>query len=64
VTQGLAIACLLHIPPATNPTITNKTSPHFAEALGGYHGGNQWSDANFAFPQLRRLRGHTLWPPP
>jgi hypothetical protein len=21
-------------------------------------------DANFAFPQLRHLRGHTLWPPP
>jgi hypothetical protein len=34
VTQGLVIARLLHIPPADSPTITNKTSPHFAEALG------------------------------
>ena len=34
MTQGLVIARLLHIPPADSPTITNKTSPHFAEALG------------------------------
>jgi hypothetical protein len=27
-------------------------------------GAIKWGDANFAFPQLRRLRGHTLWPPP
>jgi hypothetical protein len=27
-------------------------------------GAIKWGDANFAFPQLRRLRAHTLWPPP
>jgi hypothetical protein len=26
-------------------------------------GAIKWGDANFVFPQLRRLRGHTLWPP-
>ena len=25
-------------------------------------GAIKWSDANFAFPQLRRLMGHTVWP--
>jgi glycerol-3-phosphate dehydrogenase len=30
----------------------------------GYHGAIKWGDANFAFPQLRRLSGHTPWPPP
>ena len=34
MTQGLVMACLLHIPPADYSTITNKTSPPFAEALG------------------------------
>jgi hypothetical protein len=24
----------------------------------------KWCDPNFAFPQVRRLRRHTLWPPP
>jgi hypothetical protein len=27
----------------THPTITNETSPHFAEALGG-HGSRRWLD--------------------
>jgi hypothetical protein len=27
-------------------------------------GAIKWGDANFAFPQVRRLRRHTLWPPP
>ena len=27
-------------------------------------GASKWGDANFAFPQLRRLRAHTPWPPP
>jgi predicted AAA+ superfamily ATPase len=27
-------------------------------------GAIKWGDANFAFVQLRRLRGHTPWPPP
>jgi protein gp37 len=27
-------------------------------------GAIKWGDANFAFRQLRRLSGHTLWPPP
>jgi hypothetical protein len=27
-------------------------------------GAIKWSDVNFAFPQLRRLSGHTPWPPP
>jgi hypothetical protein len=40
VTQGLVIACLLHIPPADYPTITNKTSPHFAEALPAWPTGS------------------------
>ena len=26
-------------------------------------GAIKWGDANFAFPQLRRLSGHTPWPP-
>jgi glycerol-3-phosphate dehydrogenase len=29
-----------------------------------YHWAIKWGDANFAFPQLRRLSGHTPWPPP
>jgi hypothetical protein len=27
-------------------------------------GAIKWGDVNFAFLQLTRLRGHTLWPPP
>jgi hypothetical protein len=27
-------------------------------------GAIKWGDADSAFPQLTRLRGHTLWPPP
>jgi hypothetical protein len=27
-------------------------------------GAIKWGDADFAFLQLRRLRAHTLWPPP
>jgi hypothetical protein len=27
-------------------------------------GAIKWGDANFAFLQLRRLSGHTPWPPP
>ena len=35
-----------------------------AHTLGVITGAIKWGDANFAFVQLRRLRGHTLWPPP
>jgi hypothetical protein len=27
-------------------------------------GAIKWGDVNFAFVQLRHLRGHTPWPPP
>jgi hypothetical protein len=27
-------------------------------------GAIKWGDTNFTFAQLRRLRDHTLWPPP
>jgi hypothetical protein len=33
-------------------------------STGAITGAIKWGDANFAFVKLRRLRGHTPWPPP
>jgi len=39
--------------------------PDVRDPIGGIiTGAIKWGDANFAFPQLRRLSGHTPWPPP
>jgi hypothetical protein len=34
------------------------------KTFGLITGAIKWGDANFAFVQLRCLRGHTPWPPP
>jgi hypothetical protein len=43
------------------PTVVGGT---LALAAAIYHGAIKWSDANFTFVQVRRLRGHTLWSAP
>jgi hypothetical protein len=52
-------------PPSGRSATRTLPATRTARAAGAFITGTiKWGDANFALPQVRSLRGHTLWPPP